>query len=76
MHAPKSWIDKMTRYLPAHQDHYFISFNHAMAGTYETRFQEAPKPGSDAAEADFERRMAEMHRKAEPLLRKLRPGRH
>ena len=63
----------MTRYLPAHQDHYFVALNNAFAGTYKLRFEEAPEPNSDAAEADFERRMADMHRKAEPLLRAIQP---
>ena len=64
----------MARYLPAHQDRYFVALNNAFAGTYKLRFdEEAPDSNSDAVEAAVERRLADMHRRAEPQLRKLRP---
>jgi DTW domain-containing protein YfiP len=68
-----TWVRKMAHWLPYHQDRYFVALNNAMAGTYRLRFEEDAEPNTDAAEAAFERRMAEMHRKAEPMLRAIQP---
>jgi hypothetical protein len=64
--APLTWVKKLARHLPAHRDTYFLSLQAAMHGCYQ--------PQGVAAEPDdeFERQMAELHRKAEPMLRKLK----
>jgi hypothetical protein len=78
MGASALWIRKLTHWLPYHRDRYFENLAAAVHGAYHPQFSDDGKPASEpssaVAEADFERRMADMHRKAEPLLRKLRPN--
>ena len=56
----------MARHLPAHRDTYFLCLQAAMCGAYH------PQGVAADPEDEFERQMAELHRKAEPMLRKLR----
>jgi hypothetical protein len=59
----------MAHWLPQHRDNYFLAMQAAMRGAYQPQ-GEAPDP-----EDEFDRQMAELHRKAAPLLQKLRPNR-
>jgi len=65
MRGPRKWIEKLAKWLPYHQDQYFLLLNNTIWGSYKPRFEpdipdtedpDAEKARALSALADFGRR--------------------
>lgn len=55
MKAPASWVARLAKYLPYHQDQYFLSLGVAVWGQYQPKFKSEGPQVQGTAPPEFDR---------------------
>jgi hypothetical protein len=80
MQQPRVWVRKLAYWLPYHEDLYVHRLAEAAQGQFTPRFKpdgdSDAEPNPEAKLSAFDRSLAELKRRAEPMLARLRPGKH
>ena len=72
MRGGQKWIEKLSRWLPYHQDQYFLALNNTVWGSYKNRYKppedEAPAEDPDAIKARALAALADFGRRSKTAM--------